>query len=361
MAEESFEEKTEPGSAKKREEARNRGQVAKSMELNSAFILVFGLLILYFSGGALASNLAAIARDSFTSAGSFRVTATSAHEIIVSSMWRVGLVVGPMVIGLMMVGLAASVAQVGFVFSFEAMMPTLDKINPLTGIQKVLISRRSMVEIAKNILKVMIVGLVAYYALEGLLEESFSLMDADAEAVLGFMAKGAIAVGIKTGLAFLALAVLDYFYQRFEFEKSMKMTKQEVREENKQTEGDPLTKSRVRTIQRRIAYRRMMAEVPKADVVLTNPTHVAVAIKYDVEKMSAPRVVAKGADLVAQKIKDIAREHDVPIVEDRPLARALYKTVEIGEEIPEKLFQAVAQVLAYIYRLRNARTSMGMN
>jgi flagellar biosynthetic protein FlhB len=181
-------------------------------------------------------------------------------------------------------------------------------------------------------------------------------MDSDAETILGFMAKSALGVGLKVGIAYLVVAALDVAYQRFEYERDLRMTKQEVKEEHKQQEGDPLIKSRIRTVQRQIAYKRMMQEVPKADVVVTNPTHIAVALKYDVAKMSAPKVVAKGAELIAQRIKDLAREHGVPIVEDKLLARLLYKSVEIGEEIPEKLFQAVAQVLAYIYRLRNMNT-----
>jgi flagellar biosynthetic protein FlhB len=155
--------------------------------------------------------------------------------------------------------------------------------------------------------------------------------------------------------------VLDFFYQRFEHDRTLRMTKEEVREESKELEGDPHTKGRIRGIQRKIAYRRMMADVPKADVVLTNPTHLAVALKYDSGKMSAPRVVAKGAGLIAARIKEIAKENGIPVVEDKPLARALYKSVEVGDEIPEKLFQAVAQVLAYIYRLRTTRPQFSMN
>jgi flagellar biosynthetic protein FlhB len=186
-------------------------------------------------------------------------------------------------------------------------------------------------------------------------------MDSDPAAMLGFIATAGGAVGLKTGLAFLVLAGADYLYQRWEFERDMRMTKQEVKEELRSTEGDPTVKGKVREIQRRIAYRRMMHEVPTASVVITNPTHVAVALRYDPAAMDAPRLVAKGAELVAQKIKEVAREHGVPIVEDRPLARALYASVEIGHPIPEKLFQAVAQVLAYIYRIKKTRPFAAVN
>jgi flagellar biosynthetic protein FlhB len=246
-------------------------------------------------------------------------------------------------------------------FTLEPLMPDFNKVNPLNGIRKVLISRRSLVELLKNVLKVTIVGYIAWDALRGILAETITLMDGDAAGVLSFMARGAMALAFKTGLAFLVLAALDYAYQRFEFGKEMRMTKQEVKEEGKAQEGDPQVKARVRSIQRRIAYRRMMQDVPTADVVVTNPTHIAVAIKYDTEEMSAPKVVAKGAELIARRIREIALEHGVPIIEDRPLARTLYGTVEVGEEIPEKLFQAVAQLLAYIYRLKSDAPGMRMN
>jgi flagellar biosynthetic protein FlhB len=209
-----------------------------------------------------------------------------------------------------------------------------------------------MIELLKNIIKILIVGFVAYSSLSGLMEESISLMDSDVAAILGYMTHAGLVVGFKVSLAFLVLAAADYGYQRFEFERELRMTKQEVKEEMKSQEGDPLIKSRIRSVQRQIAYKRMMQEVPKADVVITNPTHLAIAIKYEVGKMTAPKVIAKGADLIAQRIKHIAQEHGIPMIEDRPLAQSLYKTVDVGEEIPEKLFQAVAQVLAYIYRLK---------
>ena len=361
MAEESFQEKTEPATSKKKDEARKRGQVIRSIELNSAFILVFGLMILYFSGSALASSLAGIARSMFSQASTLQVNQTSAVHLVAQAFFQVGAMLAPVVLGLMLVGVGANFAQVGYVFSFESITPSFAKLNPLTGIRKLIISRRSMVEMFKNVVKIVIVGLAAYYSLRDTMSDSLTLMDSDPEAVLGFMGKASLAVGFKTGLAFLALAVLDYLYQRFEYEHDMRMTKQELKEEEKSTDGDPQVKSRIKSVQRRIAYGRMMHEVPKADVVVTNPTHLAVAIKYDSEEMAAPKVVAKGADLIALRIKELAKEHDVPIIEDKPLARALYKSVDIGEEIPEKLFQAVAQVLAYIYKLKNTQSRFGLN
>jgi flagellar biosynthesis protein FlhB len=361
MAEESFQERTEPATGKRRDEARSKGQVAKSMELNSAFVLVFGLLIMYLTGAHLVANLSDVMREMFSTAGSSSMNHATIQNLALRVFVKLGITLAPIMIGLMVTGVVAQYAQVGTLFSFEPMKPNWDKMNPLQGIKKVFISQRSMVEIAKNLVKTVVVGLVAYYALEGVMDDSVTLMDGDVTEVMGFMARAAVAVGLKTGLAFLVLAVIDYFYQRYAYEKGLRMTKEEVRQENKEMEGDPQVKGRIRSIQRRIAYRRMMHDVPKADVVVTNPTHLAVAIKYDSKKMSAPRVVAKGAGLIAQRIKEIAAEHNVPIVEDKPLARALFKTVEIGDEIPEKLFQAVAQVLAYIYRIKKAPSRFSMN
>ncbi len=361
MAEESFQERTETATTKRREDARRKGQVARSMDINSAFVLMFGLLLLFVSGDLMLNGLSSATRDYLGRASTLARGMDSVRDIVLDVILRTITILGPVMGGLMIVGIAAGYAQVGPMWSVEALQPKFSKINPAHGIKKVLLSRRSLVEIGKNIAKASVVGVVAYVALKGVIAESVSLMDTDSAGIFAFMASASVGVGLKTGLAFLGIAVIDFFYQRFEHEKSLKMTKEEVREESKELEGDPLVRGRIRTIQRKIAYKRMMHEVPKADVVVTNPTHLAVALKYDSEKMAAPHVVAKGAGFIAERIKAIAREHAVPIVEDKPLARALYKGVEVGDEIPEKLFQAVAQVLAYIYRLKSTHPRLGMN
>jgi flagellar biosynthesis protein FlhB len=361
MAEESFQEKTEPASDRKREEARRKGKIARSVELNSALVLLFGLLIMYVGGGALASGMAEIARSAFMRSGTLPVNMENLHALFSGGMVRMGLLLAPVILGIMVVGLASSYMQVGFVYSPDVLRPTFDKINPMQGIKKILVSRRSLMELAKSLVKVTVVGLVAYAAIEDVIAESPTLVESDPTAVMGYLSSAAYGLGIKAGLAFLVLAVVDYFYQRFEHEKELRMSKEEVKEETKSTEGDPMVKGRIRSIQRRIAYRRMMQDVPKADVVVTNPTHLAVALQYDSDDMRAPRVVAKGADIIALKIREIAAAHDVPIVEDKPLAQALYRSVEIGQEIPEKMFQAVAQLLAYIYRLKQATQTAAMN
>jgi flagellar biosynthesis protein FlhB len=362
MADDSFQEKTEPASDKKREEARRKGRIPRSVELNSAFVLLFGMLILSFGGTALVGGLAEVVRASLIRSGTTTVSMANLHSLATEGALTVGVILAPVILGIMGVGLAAAVLQVGFVFSPEVMRPTFEKINPLNGIKKIMISRRSLVELAKSLLKVTLVGMVAWWSVQDVIAECPALVQSDASSLLGFIGQAAWGVGLRMGLVFMVLAVLDFFYQRIEYEREMRMSKEELKEETKATEGDPMVKSRIRTIQRRIAYRRMMADVPKADVVVTNPTHLAVALRYDAEEMHAPSVVAKGADLIAMKIKEIALEHQVPVIEDRPLAQALYRSVDIGEQIPEKLFQAVAQLLAYIYRLKNQKhLTHGMN
>ncbi len=356
MAEfESTEERTEPASPKKRQDARERGSVAKSVELNSAAVLVFGLLILYVGGASIAARLAEVATAAFRNLGSVEISAANIHNLFREAIFSYAVTVFPVVTGLMLVGLIVSIAQVGPMFTFKPLAPKFSKLNPVSGLKRTMLSSRAVVELVKGIIKVAIVGIVAYNATGDVITDSTALADGDVGGILAFMAQAAVVIAVKVGLAFFLVAGADYVYQRYEHEKSLRMTKQEVKDEGKQMEGDPLIKGRIKTIQRQIAYRRMMHDVPKADVVITNPTHYAIAVKYEIGKMNAPRVVAKGVDLVAQRIKQIAIEKNVPLVEDKPLAQMLYKSVDIGEEIPEKLFQAVAQVLAYVYRLRDSR------
>ncbi len=355
MAEEfggSAQDRTEPATPKKREDSRQKGSVARSLEVNSALILLAGLLLLSSGGAAMASALAGMSAAIFAGAASVQLTRATVVEYAASGMFFIARVAGPLMFGLMIIGLAASASQVGFLFSVEALKPKWTKINPLSGIARVFFSRRSAVEMVKSLVKVAIVGLVAYAAIDGMLADAVTLLDGDVSGILSFIASGSLSVAAKAGLAFIVLAVLDYLFQRFEHERDLRMTKQEVKEESKMLEGDPLIKSRIRSVQRQIAYKRMMHDVPKSDVVVTNPTHVAVALKYEIGSSGAPKVVAKGAELIAKRIREIATEHGVPIVEDRPLARALYKSVKIGQEIPEKLFHAVAQLLAMIYRMK---------
>ncbi len=351
-------EKTEQPTPKRREDSRRKGSVARSAEVNSAVILLFSLLVLQVGGSAMAARLSNVARMLLARAGSLQITTDNLQGYALSGMSIILMALLPLALGIMIIGIAASAAQVGFHFSGEVLRPKFTRMNPLSGLKRIMLSKQSLVELLKSLMKVAVIGVVAYNAVRGLLEESVTLADGDPTAILAFLSRSALALGMNVGGAFLAIAALDYGFQRYEHEQQLKMTKQEVKEESKMQEGDPQIKGRIRGIQRQIAYKRMMHDVPKADVVVTNPTHVAVALKYDSSKMHAPKVVAKGAELIAKRIREIAREHGVPIVEDRMLARTLYKSVEVGQEIPEKLFHAVAQLLAYIFRVKSMNAGL---
>ncbi len=351
-------EKTEQPTPKRREDSRRKGSVARSAEVNSAVILLFALLFLQVGGSAMATRLSDMARTLLSRAGSIQITSDNLQGYAASGMSLILWTLAPLSIGIMIIGVAASAAQVGFHFSGEVLRPKVTRMNPLSGLKRIMLSKQSVVELLKNLMKVAVIGAVAYKAVRGILDDSIMLVDGDPASILGFLSRSAISLGLNVGGAFLAIAALDYGFQRYEHEQQLRMTKQEVKEESKMQEGDPQIKGRIRGIQRQIAYKRMMHDVPKADVVVTNPTHVAVALKYDAGKMHAPKVVAKGAELIAKRIREIAREHGVPIVEDRMLARTLYKSVEVGQEIPEKLFHAVAQLLAYIFRVKSMNAGL---
>jgi flagellar biosynthetic protein FlhB len=361
MADDSFQEKTEPATDKKRADAREKGKVLKSMDVNAALSLMTGLLVLGAGGSLMATQLKSFSITIFAHVASFDLTPTSVAAMVTHALLTVGIVLAPVLLALFIIGMLSNLTQVGFLFSTTALQPKLSSLNPANGIRKIMMSRRSAVELGKNLLKVVIVAVTAYVSLQGTLPEALTLMDGSAESVADLMVTLSLSVGWKVALAFLAVSVGDYVFQKFEYERDLKMSKQEVKEEAKMLEGDPAVRGKIRTIQRQIAYKRMMQDVPKADVVITNPTHIAIALKYDMAKMSAPTVVAKGADLIAQRIKEIALEHEVPIVEDKPLARLLYSSADVGDPVPQKLFQAVAQVLAYIYRMRNVQPNYGMN
>jgi flagellar biosynthetic protein FlhB len=231
-------------------------------------------------------------------------------------------------------------------------MPKLEKINPVSGFSR-FFSMRSIVETLKNIVKLVLIICVAYITLKKEFLTMLTLADASVLSIWAYVLAVSYKVILRIALAMVIIAILDYAYQRFEHEKQLKMTHQEVKEERKQLEGDPQVKARIRSLQREMARRRMMEQVPKATVVVTNPTHLAIALRYEPKENDAPVVVAKGKDLIAQKIKKLAQENDVPVVEDKPLARSMYDKVEVGFPIPVEFFTAVAEIMAYVYRLKN--------
>lgn len=351
MAEESYQEKTEQATPKRREESRRKGQVARSQELNSAILLLVALGGLYMLGGSMYNNLSGFTVDILVNSYRYEVSTTGLRDLMLNWGFVFLRVTGPILLLLTVAALAVSLGQVGFVINEEALNLKLQRLDPIAGAKR-LLSKRSLVELAKGIFKIAIVGYVSYISIVPELPLISSLVDVGVADTFSYIAGMIVTVGVRTALILLILAALDYAYQRWEFNQNIRMTKQEVKEEQKQTEGDPQVRMRIRSLQRETARRRMMEDVPDADVVITNPTHYAITVKYDMATMTAPTVVAKGQNLIAQKIKEIARENDVPIVENKPLAQSLFHAAEVGMEIPEELYRAVAEVLAYVFRLR---------
>jgi flagellar biosynthetic protein FlhB len=344
-------EKTEPATPRRRQEARRKGQVASSMEIPSAFILLFAFLGFLMLGGYYKNRLYRMFGDVFESGLTMELTADSLGGLAMKWMTEVALLLLPIFVITMVVGIASHVFQFGWLFTFEPLKPSLRNINPIQGFKQIF-STRSLVDFAKSILKLLIVGFMVYTTIWGELESIVLLDHALPEQILSFAASLTLSLGVKIAVLLVALAFLDFLYRKYMHEKSIRMSKQDIKDEHKKLEGDPLIKGKIREKQRRMAIQRMMQEVPKADVVITNPTHYAVALRYDAAEMDAPVVVAKGIDYLALRIREIAKESDVPIMENKPLARALYDRVEIGRMIPVDLFQAVAEILAYIYRLK---------
>lgn len=348
-----FQEKTEQPTPKRLDEARKKGDVAKSIEVNSAFSLLFGLLFLTVMSGIFYQQFSRTFRAIFGGGYMVDLTPSTVRVFFIQGLETFGLLLGIFMGAVMFVGLASSYIQVGFLFTLEPIMPKFNKLNPLKGLKKIIFSKRSLEELVKNSLKLTIIIFVAYKSIMSYKTAFIPLMDQDIHQMVSFMLRAGAMVSFKISLIFLLIAAADYAFQKWEHTNQLKMSKQEVKDESKQTEGDPLIKSRIRSMQFQMARNRMMQAVPQADVVITNPTHYAVALKYEPKKDQAPKVVAKGQNLIARRIKQVAIENNVPIVEDPPLARALYQALEIDQMVTAKFFQAVAEVLAYVYQLKN--------
>jgi len=347
-------EKTEQATPKRREESHKKGQVAKSRELSSVAILVGVLIYFYFNAPSLMNGMMTMTKEMLDRAGRAQLNAAGVPSFFAELAFQVLILLLPLMLTVVVVSLLANIIQVGFIFSTEAMAPKFSKINPVKGMKNVL-GLRAFVELLKNTLKIGVIGVIAYLSIRSEALGFLPLMDQGVWQILSFIGGNAFKILSNVCWLLMVLAVLDYLYQKWEHEKNIKMTKQELKEENKQTEGDPLIKGRIRRLQREAARKRMMASIPKADVVITNPTHLAVALKYDTATMAAPVVLAKGADHVAERIRKIAAEHRVPIVENKWVAQVLYRMVDIDGSIPENLYRAVAEILAYVYGLRASR------
>jgi flagellar biosynthesis protein FlhB len=347
----SGQEKSEAPTERRLQEARRKGDVAKSQEIPSVGVLLAGLMTLYFGGGFMLERFMLMMRHYLGNLHTYEIVPANLPRLTGDSLVHAAVLLGPLMAVILLTALATNYAQVGVLFASEKLMPKISKINPIQGIGN-LLSKQMVANTVKSVSKLLIVGYVAYVEVKKALPLLPPLMAREPNEILLFMTSTAFWLFLKAAAIIAVLAALDYAFQRWQFLEKMKMTKQEVKEEAKMTEGDPQIKGRIRAIQMEMARKRMMAEVPTADVVITNPTRLAIALRYEPLAMKAPTVVAKGAGVIAQRIREIARENEVPLVENKPLAQALYKMADLNETVPENLFQAVAEVLAYVYSLK---------
>ena len=351
-------EKTEKATPKKRTKAREEGQVAQSQEMGTAFLLISAFIALRFFAPMMLGRITSILHFNFTSmnlAQNFR-DPQFATWYIWQTFGQVMLVILPIALVVIAVGLLINIMQVGWKPTLKPLKPKLSKLSPKKGLKKIF-SMRIFMELFKTLLKFAIILTAVFFILVDQVDMLRMLLYIDLLSAVGIIADLFLTIGLTIGILYLFIAAADYAFNRRKHEKELRMSKHEVKEEYKQMEGDPMIKSRIRQKMREVSMRRMMQEVPHADVVITNPTHFACALKYDRERSAAPILVAKGADLMAQRIKDVAQENFVTLVEDKPLARTLYSVVDIGDEVPPELWQAVAEVLAYVYRLRNPQSA----
>jgi len=345
--------KTEQATPRRRQKAIEEGNVPKSRELSTALILMVSILFMYFYTPIIIDDFKLLFTE-MLQYSNFKLNKDSVYLLLLLSFKFCGKVVLPLFAILIFVGVLTNIAQFGFIITPKALEPKFDRLNPIKGLQN-LFSKRSLVELVKSIFKIFVVGFLAYLVVKSKIGEIISLANADPLVSITFLGQIIFELSFKIALLMLFLAILDFFYQKWQYEEDLKMTKQEVKEEFKQMEGDPLIKRRIRSLQMEMARKRMMEEVPKADVVITNPTHYAVAIKYEAGKDRAPKVVAKGQRLIALRIREIAKEHGVLVHEDPPIARSLFNSVDIGDEIPESLYKAVAEILAIVYRMKGKK------
>lgn len=351
-------EKTEEPTSKKLNDARKDGKVAKSKELTSAFELITLFLVLkvftsFIYNGFLNSFQFVYTRiPDFLDNNAKEITSFAMSSFLFTIIVESFKIVLPFFVFGFAICFLANVLQFGFKVTSKPLQPKPDKFNPINGFKRI-ISKESLFELLKSIVKIGVIAYVAYISVRKNADELFVLYDIPLMQAIILCGQVIVDAGLKIALVYLIVGIADFIYQKYKFHEEMKMTKQEVKDEYKNTEGNPEIKGRQRQRMREASRRRMMQDVPTADVVITNPTHLAVALKYDAEVSKAPIVVAKGEDFLAMKIREAAREHNIEIVENKPLARMLYANVDIGQEIPPELYQAVAEVLAMVYNLKN--------
>jgi flagellar biosynthetic protein FlhB len=344
-------ERTEKATPRRRHEARKKGQVAVSQDLNRAFQMMVLLLVFQVVGCHLYLQFRGVLKDHLHDRLTMDVNEATALLVLKEGILKVGELLFPFFIAIFVFMIAINIAQVGFKITPEVMRMNLNKLNPIKGIRKIF-SVRSVVKLFWSVMKVAVLAWVVWFSLKDKLIEIAGLGGCNLTTILGYCFSLLFIILFRVALALIVLAIFDLVYQRWQYEKDLKMTKQEVKEERKDLLGDPLIKRRIRQAQYQQFKQRLTEAVPSASVVVTNPTTYAVAIKYERSEMDAPKVVAKGMNLIASRIKDLARDHAIPIVENKILAQTLYRTVEVGGEVPPRLYRAVAEVLSYVYRLK---------
>jgi flagellar biosynthetic protein FlhB len=352
MAEESPSggERTEEPSSKRREDFRKKGQVAQSKEVQTAALLTIILLFWLMYMPIFWKSFSELVYSLWQASGEYQITPTSIIALTTFLLQKIGLLLAPLFLLVMLVSFFASFLQFGWLLTSNPLVPDFAKLDPIAGMAR-FFSKRSLLEVIKSLFKVILIGWISFSTVLDHFNEALILIDTDIVSTLRYLGKVSALIMAKICAILVLLAFLDFLFVRWEMEEKMKMTKQELKEEFKESEGDPHIKAQIRSIQQEMARKRMMAEVPKADVVVTNPTHLAIAIRYNAKEMDAPLVVAKGADYIAMKIREIAAEHRVPIVENPPVARLLHK-LDLGEHIPENLFKVIAEILAHVYSLK---------
>lgn len=343
-------ERTEAPSAKRREDFRKKGQVAQSKEVQTAAIFTLVLLMWTFYLPVFWKNFTTLIFAIWQSSGQFEITPSSFLNLSTFLLKELSILLAPLFILVLIIGFFSSFFQFGWLLTAKPLIPDFTKLNPISGMSR-FFSKKSMLEVVKSLLKVFLVAWIGYSTVFNNFEEALILVDTSVAQSISFLGRVALIIFAKICAILIFLAFVDFIFVRYEMEEKMKMTKQELKEEFKESEGDPHIKAQIRAIQQEMARKRMMADIPKADVVVTNPTHISVAIQYDSKEMDAPLILAKGSDIVAMKIREVARENDVPVIENPPVARLLHK-LDVGEYIPEDLFKVVAEILAHVYSLK---------
>ncbi len=346
-------ERTEEATAKRRADFRKKGQVAQSKEVQTAALLTILLLFWFFYLGIFWDHLSALLLSVWQSLETFKPTVPSTMNLAYFLFKECGLLLAPLFFLVLLIGFFSSFFQIGWLFTSKPLVPDINKLNPISGFGR-MFSKTSIIELIKSLIKVSLVGWVAYSTIFGKFPEALLQTDTSIAGTLLFMAHTAGLLLAKVCAVMILIAFIDFLYQKWEMEEKMKMTKQEQKEEFKEMEGDPHIKAQIRSIQQEMARKRMMADIPQADVVITNPTHISVALRYRRGEDQAPVVIAKGADFVAMKIREIARENDIPIIENPPVARMLHK-IDLGGVIPEEMFNVVAEILAHVYSLKGKK------